>query len=182
MNATPTGGGLVHYAFEATPLGTLAVAATARGVCRVALADDRETALAELRSRYADLTEGAPGDFSDWVGRVAGLARDPVVQADVPLDLAATGATAFRLRVWRLLRAIPAGQTLGYAAVAARLGLVGGSRAVAGACAANPVALVIPCHRVVCGDGSISGYRWGRWRKAELLRLEAALTRATPRL
>ena len=172
------GGEAIGYTTTATSLGLLLVAATGRGVCCVALGDSPGELLEELRARLpaADLapaTPGRAGDFGEWVAAIAAAAERPGVLPRVPLDLR---ATAFRARVWERLRAIRAGETASYSGVARELGLPGGARAVAGACAANPVALVIPCHRVVGGDGSLAGYRWGVARKAELLRREAALT------
>jgi AraC family transcriptional regulator of adaptative response/methylated-DNA-[protein]-cysteine methyltransferase len=95
----------------------------------------------------------------------------PEIGLDLPLDVR---GTAFQQRVWQALREIPAGSTVSYAELAARIGLPSGARAIAGACAANPVAVAIPCHRVVRNDGSISGYRWGVERKQALLVREGA--------
>lgn len=169
----------IRFTCTPTSLGDLLVAATTRGVCHVALGDAPGALTAELRARSpaADLApaDAEPaGDFGEWVAAVAALAERPGTFMRLPLDLR---GTAFQSRVWERLRAIPAGETASYSGLARELGLPGGARAVAGACAANPVALVIPCHRVVRGDGTLSGYRWGVGRKAELLRREAPLTR-----
>jgi AraC family transcriptional regulator of adaptative response/methylated-DNA-[protein]-cysteine methyltransferase len=98
-----------------------------------------------------------------------GFVESPGIGLDLPLDVR---GTAFQQRVWQALRAIPSGSTVSYAELAQRVGIVAGARAVAGACAANPVAVAIPCHRVVRQDGSLSGYRWGIERKAALLKRE----------
>jgi AraC family transcriptional regulator of adaptative response/methylated-DNA-[protein]-cysteine methyltransferase len=124
-----------------------------------------------LQDRFpkADLS-GAEPDFERTVAQVVGFVEAPRIGLDLPLDLR---GTVFQQRVWQALRQVPAGQTVGYAELAARLGMPQGARAVAGACAANPVAVAIPCHRVVRNDGSISGYRWGVERKRALLDREA---------
>ncbi len=160
----------IGFAIARTRLGLLLVAATARGVCQVAFGDTREELLAALRGEYplATLVEngGRAREWSEAVRRFAGgLAAD----ARAPVDIR---ATAFQRRVWDYLMTIPRGETRAYAEVAAALGQPSAARAVARACAANPVALVIPCHRVVRGDGSLAGYRWGVERKKELLEAE----------
>jgi AraC family transcriptional regulator of adaptative response/methylated-DNA-[protein]-cysteine methyltransferase len=105
------------------------------------------------------------------VAQVVGFVEAPGIGLELPLDVR---GTAFQQRVWQALRQVPAGQTVSYAELAERVGLVAGARAVAGACAANPVAVAIPCHRVVRNDGSISGYRWGVERKQALLEREGS--------
>ncbi|MDF1505867.1 bifunctional DNA-binding transcriptional regulator/O6-methylguanine-DNA methyltransferase Ada [Roseisolibacter sp. H3M3-2] len=162
----------VDYAVVPTRLGALLVAATARGVCAVALGDD-EPALARWLQDELPAAELARGDEVDGYARavaawVDGDADDAALHA-LPLDLAGTD---FQQRVWRALRAIPYGATRTYAELAAALGDPRAARAVAGACAANRVALVVPCHRVVRGDGAPGGYRWGAERKARLLDAE----------
>ncbi len=169
----------VAYAIEPTRLGLLLVAATARGVCAVALGDD-DAALAEwLRGELpaAALTRDTDDPPAQGAPEVAAYARaiawwvdgdtsgDATLQA-LPVDLA---GTEFQQRVWRALRAIPYGATRTYAALAREIGAPRAVRAVASACAANRVALVLPCHRVVRGDGATGGYRWGAERKAALL-------------
>jgi AraC family transcriptional regulator of adaptative response/methylated-DNA-[protein]-cysteine methyltransferase len=109
---------------------------------------------------------GAEADFEATVARVIGLVEAPRIGLDLPLDVR---GTAFQQRVWDALRQIPVGATVSYAELAARIGLPTGARAIAGACAANPVAVAIPCHRVVRTDGALSGYRWGVERKRALL-------------
>jgi AraC family transcriptional regulator of adaptative response/methylated-DNA-[protein]-cysteine methyltransferase len=166
----------IRYATVAVPLGRLLVAATRRGVCAVTLGEDDDDELVrELRREFpAASVERADGELRDLVSAVAGmvsLSAGARTRPDVPLDLR---ATAFQRRVWDALRRIPAGETWSYARVAAEIGAPGAARAVARACASNRVALVIPCHRVIRSDGSLSGYRWGEERKRTLLEMEAA--------
>jgi AraC family transcriptional regulator of adaptative response/methylated-DNA-[protein]-cysteine methyltransferase len=126
------------------------------------------------RFPHAALSGGDAG-FERWVAAVVGLVEQPALGLDLPLDIR---GTAFQLRVWEALRAIPPGETVSYAQVARRIGRPGASRAVAAACASNPVAVAIPCHRVVRTDGSLSGYRWGVQRKAALLERERCARRS----
>ena len=118
---------------------------------------------------HANLVGGDEA-FEGLVARAVALVEEPARGHDLPLDVR---GTAFQQRVWEALRGIPAGSTESYAAVAARIGVPGAARAVARACAANPVAVAIPCHRVVRRDGGLAGYRWGVERKAALLEREA---------
>lgn len=159
----------ITYACVASPLGSLLVAATAKGLCAVRLGEEADM-VAELAAEFPraelvqDLTVVQPyveGVLATLVG------RDPT--ADLPLDVR---GTAFQQRVWEALRAIPYGQVRSYREVADMIGEPTAVRAVARACATNPVALVIPCHRVVRANGELSGYRWGVERKQELLYLE----------
>lgn len=168
----------VGYHIGDSPLGRLLIAATSRGLCGLMWGDgDRELleALAGLLRRRT-LRRGLenPQRWFEPVNRF--LAGDPV-DLSFPLD---PGGTPFQQSVWRRLQEIPLGQTLTYASLAKALGSPGGSRAVAGACAANPVALVIPCHRVIRGDGGLGGYRWGLQRKRRLLSLEASMAEDGP--
>jgi len=152
-------------------LGQLLVAATARGVCAIALGDNADELRRELAGRFsrARLSQGDPG-FERTVAQVTALVEAPASAAKLPLDIQ---GSAFQQRVWRALCAIPAGQTISYAELARRIGAPRAVRAVASACAANVLAVAIPCHRVVRSDGSISGYRWGVARKRKLLAREA---------
>ncbi|MCB1884485.1 MAG: bifunctional DNA-binding transcriptional regulator/O6-methylguanine-DNA methyltransferase Ada [Geminicoccaceae bacterium] len=161
----------IRYAIAACSLGHILVAATETGVCAIRFGDDREGLEAELRARFpnADLAPGDAG-FARTVAAVTGFVERPEAPLDLPLDVR---GTAFQRRVWEALRRIPPGATASYADVAAVIGAPKAVRAVAGACAANPVALAIPCHRVVRGDGALSGYRWGVARKRALLEREA---------
>ena len=159
-------GTAVHFTTAPTELGTLLVAATERGVCAVTRHDAPGDAEADLRADFpgADLTrddQALAEAVHAILDHVGGAPRP-----DLPLDLR---ATAFQRRVWEALQAIPRGETRTYGDVAAAIGAPSAVRAVAGACAANPVALVTPCHRVVRTGGGISGYRWGVERKRTLL-------------
>jgi AraC family transcriptional regulator, regulatory protein of adaptative response / methylated-DNA-[protein]-cysteine methyltransferase len=156
---------------ELTGIGLLLVGATDRGLCSVALGNSREELRTRLRQEFpaAALREVEPPysrELADWIEALRGhLAGQPGRQ-DLPLDLR---ATAFRFEVWRYLRAIPKGEVRTYSQVAAAVGRPRAVRAVASACAANPVALVIPCHRVLRADGGLGGYKWGVERKERLL-------------
>lgn len=160
-------GETIRFAIAQCSLGAVLVAATERGICAILIGDQPEPLLRDLQDRFphAEL-RGAEPAFEQTVAQVIALVEAPRLGLDLPLDVR---GTAFQQRVWQLLRAIPAGSTVSYAELAARLGLAGGARAVAGACAANPVAVAVPCHRVVRGDGALSGYRWGVERKRALL-------------
>lgn len=161
----------IAYVTVATALGQLLVAATERGVCRVALADNagilEQDLLAEFPS--ARVVEDKSGKLHGWVTAILAYLEGREPDLDLPLDIR---ATAFQRRVWQELQKIPFGQTRTYAEVARRLGQPTASRAVAQACANNPAALVIPCHRVVRADGDQGGYRWGVQRKQQLLEME----------
>ena len=161
-------------------LGRVLVAGTARGLCAILLGDDDDTLLGDLRGRFprAEIVEGDPG-FASTVAAAVALVEAPARPSpDLPLDIR---GTAFQQRVWAALRAIPPGTTASYTDVAARLGQPAAVRAVAGACAANPLAVAIPCHRVVGRNGNLSGYRWGLERKRALLRQEGGEVPGTPR-
>ena len=162
-------GVLIRFSVADTSAGALLVAGTDRGVCAVTLGDDAATLEAELRREYpAAEIERADASLADWtaavVARVEG--RDA---ARVPLDLR---GTAFQRRVWDALQRIPRGSTRSYSEIARELGQPTAARAVAGACAGNRIAVVVPCHRVVREDGGLGGYRWGVERKRELLKRE----------
>ncbi len=165
-------GASIRFAIGACSLGAILVAATDKGICAILMGDDPDALARDLQDRFplAEL-RGAEPDFEQVVAKVVGLVEAPEIGLDLPLDVR---GTAFQQRVWQALREIPAGSTVSYAALAARIGLPSGARAIAGACAANPVAVAIPCHRVVRNDGSISGYRWGVERKQALLLREGA--------
>lgn len=160
----------ILYATVATPLGELLVATTARGVCRVSLGADAATLAADLAAEFP-----AAHLHRDDVALARSLTTilryvegaEPSIE--LPLDIR---ATAFQRRVWRELQRIPFGTTRSYADVARRIGQPRATRAVAHACATNPVALIVPCHRVIREDGELGGYRWGIERKRELLKRE----------
>ena len=177
LGMTPTryrAGGLntqIRFAVGECSLGSILVAASDRGVCAILMGDDPEALARDLQDRFprADLVGGDAG-FEQLVAKVVGLVEAPRVGLDLPLDVR---GTAFQQRVWQALRDIPAGATATYTEIASRIGAPRSVRAVAGACAANALAVAIPCHRVVRNDGSLSGYRWGVERKRALLRREA---------
>lgn len=159
------------------PLGQLLVAATDRGICAVRLGADAAALVADVRAEFhsATVVRDAAG-LAPWVDAVVSGLTDATrlaALAELPVDIR---ATAFQARVWSALRRIPAGSTVSYAELARAVGSPDGARAVARACATNPLAVVIPCHRVVRGDGDLGGYRWGLDRKDALLRLESAAT------
>ncbi|KAA0971649.1 bifunctional DNA-binding transcriptional regulator/O6-methylguanine-DNA methyltransferase Ada [Aureimonas fodinaquatilis] len=162
----------IHFAVGQCSLGSILVGRSSVGICTITLGDDPEQLVHDLERRFpnARLT-GGDEDFEKLVAQVIGFVEAPGIGLDLPLDIR---GTAFQQRVWQALQAIPAGETASYAQIAARMGLPKSTRAVAGACAANAIAVAIPCHRVVRSDGSLSGYRWGVERKRELLAREAS--------
>ena len=165
----------MSVAFGVSTLGTVLVARSDRGIAAVLIGDDRAALRDDLRRRVptASLTDGDAAT-AELAARVAFLVDAPACGAELaalPLDL---GGTAFQRAVWQALREIPAGSTASYAEIAGRLGRPTSARAVAQACAANPVAILVPCHRVVGRDGRLTGYRWGVERKRTLLARESA--------
>ena len=170
------GAGLViRYTTAPTPLGRMLVAATPIGVCSIAFGRDHAELVADLRKRFnqAELVpaKGNTGWLADAVAFVASQTGEHPLAATFPLDVR---ATAFQQRVWKALQQIPRGQTSTYSAVARSLGRPTAARAVGAAIGSNPLAVVIPCHRVIGKDGSLTGYRWGLERKRKLLAAEAA--------
>jgi AraC family transcriptional regulator of adaptative response/methylated-DNA-[protein]-cysteine methyltransferase len=162
----------IHYTVVPTSLGQLLVAVTERGICSVALGDDELALLEGLRGEFAGAELVRTTDASDrLVDSVVAHVEGRAAADDLPLDVR---ATAFQWQVWRALQRIPEGATRSYQAVAAELGRPSAARAVARACASNRIAVLIPCHRVVRGDGGLGGYRWGMTRKAALLAREGA--------
>ncbi|MEA2704239.1 MAG: AraC family transcriptional regulator [Actinomycetota bacterium] len=166
----------VAYATFPSPIGEVIVAATERGLCAIRIGDDPAVLAADLTTEYAGATVVEDPLFvADLARRVADLAAGTAsgsaaaAAADLPLDIR---GTAFQVSVWEHLRTIPVGTTETYAEVADAIGRPTAVRAVANACGANPVAVAIPCHRVVRSDGTLGGYRWGIERKAALLAAE----------
>lgn len=161
----------VRFAIGECSLGTILVASSARGVCAILLGDDPDGLARELQDKFprANLIGGDPA-FERIVAKVIGFVEAPRLGLDLPLDVR---GTAFQQRVWQALTKIPAGSTASYAEVAKQIGAPRAMRAVAQACAANAIAVAIPCHRVVKSDGALSGYRWGVARKQALLDREA---------
>lgn len=161
----------IRYCTGLSPLGTLLVARTERGICAVALGDSPEALIADLRRSFHAATLVEDSSLTPQIAAIVSAVREnPSALLDLPLDLR---ATAFQMRVWEALRRIPSGQTRTYAEVAHEIGQPSAVRAVARACASNPAALLVPCHRVIGRDGKLTGYRWGLRRKEQLLTLEA---------
>ncbi len=161
----------IRFAIGQCSLGAILVAGSQRGICAILIGDDPELLIQDLQDRFpkANLI-GGDSDFEAWMAQVVGFVESPAIGLDLPLDIR---GTAFQQRVWQALREIPAGTTASYSDIAERIGAPKAVRAVAGACAANALAVAIPCHRVVRNDGALSGYRWGVERKRALLEKEA---------
>lgn len=160
----------IRFALGQCSLGAILVAASERGICAITLGDDPQQLVEALQDQFrqADLVGGDEA-FEHQVAEVVGLVEQPRLGVELPLDIR---GTAFQQRVWQELQAIPPGETASYTDIARRIGSPRSVRAVAGACAANTLAVAIPCHRVVRSDGSLSGYRWGIERKRALLERE----------
>jgi len=165
----------IEYSIVDSPLGRLLVAGTNRGICALYMGNSNSHLLTELRREYpaAEIQEDR-SRLKPAVSRVLEHMRGAHPDLNLPLDLQ---ATAFQLKVWKKLQAIPYGSTKTYSEVARSLGRPSASRAVARACATNPVSIIIPCHRVIRGDGNLAGYRWGLPRKKQLLETEKSRTR-----
>jgi len=161
----------IRYTIANSPLGRLLVGATERGISAIYLGKDDAPLEAELREEYprAEIHRDRNG-MQEWVGQILEHLRGHQPNLDLPTDVQ---ATAFQRRVWQELRKIPYGTTRTYSQVARAIGQPSAIRAVARACATNPVSVVVPCHRVVREDGNLAGYRWGVERKRELLEHEA---------
>jgi len=165
-------GEAIRFAVGECSLGSILVASSEMGVCAISLGDDPDQLVREMQDRFpqAELI-GGDKRFERMVAQVIGFVEAPKIGLDLPLDVR---GTAFQRRVWHALRQIPAGATSSYTAIAKRIGSPKAVRAVAGACAANTLAVAIPCHRVLRQDGRLSGYRWGVERKRALLGKERA--------
>ena len=161
----------IRFAVGETALGAILVASSWKGVAAILLGDDPDELVRNLQDRFpkAHLI-GADRKYEALVARVVGFVEMPEIGLDLPLDVR---GTAFQQRVWQALQEIPVGETVSYAEIARRIGSPKSVRAVAGACAANALAVAIPCHRVVRNDGSLAGYAWGVERKRALLGREA---------
>jgi AraC family transcriptional regulator, regulatory protein of adaptative response / methylated-DNA-[protein]-cysteine methyltransferase len=161
----------IRFAIGECSLGSILVAKSELGVCAILLGDDPDNLVRELQDRFPRATLiGGDAEFEQLVSRVVGFIEAPRLGLNLPLDVR---GTAFQQRVWQALTEIPAGSTASYTEIATRIGAPKSVRAVAQACAANPLAVAIPCHRVVRTDGGLSGYRWGVERKRVLLQREA---------
>ncbi len=163
-------GELLRYSIAPCPLGHLLLASSAKGICALLFGDDPAALRTELQQRFAAAElQADDAGLGDSLRQVLAQISEPQRAAQLPLDIR---GTAFQQQVWRALQQIPVGQTRNYAELAAQLG--SHPRAVARACASNPLGLLVPCHRVIASNGSLSGYRWGLARKAALLRQEAS--------
>jgi AraC family transcriptional regulator, regulatory protein of adaptative response / methylated-DNA-[protein]-cysteine methyltransferase len=163
----------IHFALAECSLGSILVATSDKGVCAISIGSDPEVLLQELQDRFprSNLI-GGDEEFEALVAKVVGFIEAPRLGLELPLDVQ---GTAFQQRVWQALREIPYGETATYSDIASKIGMPKAVRAVASACAANTLAVAIPCHRVIRQDGSLSGYRWGIERKKALLKNEAAV-------
>jgi len=161
----------IQFAIGECSLGAILVARTTRGLCAIFLGEEPEQLIRDLEQQFPRATLSAPNDeFNAWVAQVIGWVDHPTIPLALPLDIR---GTAFQQQVWQALQAIPLGTTLSYSELAARLGMPKASRAIASACAANTLAIAIPCHRIIRKGGDLSGYRWGVARKQALLDREA---------
>jgi AraC family transcriptional regulator of adaptative response/methylated-DNA-[protein]-cysteine methyltransferase len=165
----------ICFAVGECSLGSILVAQSQRGICAILLGSDPDKLVHELQDSFPNaVLNGGDSGFEELVATVVGFIEAPRIGLSLPLDIR---GTAFQQRVWQALRAIPPGKTKSYTDVAQYIGASGSARAVAGACAANKLAVAIPCHRVVRNDGGLAGYRWGVERKRALIENES---RATP--
>ena len=162
----------IKFAIGQSSLGAILVASSAKGVVAILIDDDPNKLARDLQDRFPKARlVGGDQDYEKLVAQVVGLVEAPAIGLNLPLDVR---GTAFQQRVWQALQEIPVGKTTSYSDIAAQIGLPNAVRAVAGACAANNIAVAIPCHRVVRSDGSLSGYAWGVERKRRLLDAEAS--------
>jgi AraC family transcriptional regulator, regulatory protein of adaptative response / methylated-DNA-[protein]-cysteine methyltransferase len=162
----------IRFAVGESSLGAILVASSTKGVASILMGDDPDALVRDLQDRFPKARlVGGDKDYETLVARVVGWVEAPNLGLDLPLDVR---GTVFQRRVWRALQDIPPGQTVSYAEIAGRIGAPKAIRAVAGACARNPIALAIPCHRVVRNDGALSGYAWGVERKRVLIDREVA--------
>ncbi len=161
----------IHFAVGECSLGSLLVAKSDRGICAIFLGDEPDALTQNLQDRFPQANPiGGDAEFEELVSKVVSFVEAPALGLDWPLDVR---GTAFQQRVWQALQKIPHGSTASYTDIAKSIGSPKSVRAVAQACGANPLAVAIPCHRVVRHDGALSGYRWGVERKRTLLEREA---------
>jgi len=167
-----------HIVFAVTPcgMGALLVAQSPKGICAIFLGDDPQVLQHQLLEQFPH-ARAADADFDRCVTQVVALVDHPERGLNLPLDLQ---GTTFQQRVWHALRNIAPGDTVSYSELAQRVGAPGSARAVARACAANRIAVAIPCHRVVRRDGNLGGYRWGIARKQQLLKREQSAAQSSP--
>lgn len=163
----------VHYVIGRSVLGSVLVAQSAKGICGIMIGDRANALLHDLKARFPNASISAGDDaLQKKAAEVIRFIENPRTTFDIELDIRGND---FQKRVWTVLRQIPVGKTISYGEIAKKLNTPGAARAVGRACAANALAVVIPCHRVVNSDGSISGYRWGVSRKRQLLAAEGAI-------
>jgi len=163
-------GACIRFAVGLCALGTILVAQSQKGICAIFMGDDPQALRHDLQDQFPQASlVGEDADFEQRVDQVIGFVENPAIGLKLPLDIQ---GTAFQGRVWQALRNIPPGITVSYADLAERIGAPASVRAVARACAANPLAVAIPCHRVVRRNGDLAGYRWGIERKKQLLERE----------
>jgi AraC family transcriptional regulator of adaptative response/methylated-DNA-[protein]-cysteine methyltransferase len=163
-------GQMIYYSVMKCPLGLLLLAATLKGICAVRVGDAKIKLIDDLKDEFRDATiKEADSELSNWSQRLMDYLSGSTPWPKLPYDVK---ATAFQRKVWDHLRAIPEGQTAYYSEIATVIGQPKAVRAVARACATNPAAIVIPCHRVVPKSGGVGGYRWGFERKKKLLKME----------
>ena len=164
----------IKFAVGQTTLGAILVASSTKGVASILLGDDPDELVRDLQDRFPKARLiGMDREYEALIARVCGFVESPGIGLDLPLDVR---GTAFQRRVWQALQEIPVGERVSYAQIARRIGAPSAARAVAGSCAANTIAVAIPCHRVVRNDGALSGYAWGVDRKRSLLDREAPRT------
>lgn len=159
----------IRYGITESSLGAVLVAAEEHGICDIVLGDSAEELVTAYKIEHPDAFPGDDGELAEWLKAVIRGIEHP---HDFPALPLVTHGTDFQEKIWQALQNIPCGETRSYAEVGAVLGLKDGARAIAGACAANRLAIAIPCHRVVRSDGGLSGYRWGVERKARVLERE----------
>jgi len=161
----------IKFAVGQTSLGAILIASSTKGIASILLGDDPDALVRNVQDRFPKACLiGADREYETLISRVVGFVENPSIGLDLPLDVR---GTVFQQRVWQALQEIPVGETMSYSEIARRIGLPNSVRAVAGACAANHLAVAIPCHRVVRNDGALSGYAWGVERKQALLDREA---------
>ena len=165
----------IRFAVGESTLGSILVAQSERGICAILLGDEPDQLVRDLQDRFPRaILIGGDDSYEQLVAQVVGFIETPAIGLDLPLDIR---GTAFQHRVWQALRSLPVGSTASYTAIAKSIGMPKSVRAVAQACAANALAVAIPCHRVVRTNGNLSGYRWGVERKRVLLEREAEAKR-----
>lgn len=162
----------IEYVFAQSSVGKLLVAQSAKGLCAILIGSTQAPLIAELKNRFPESsTNKGSAKLRSAAVKIASLIDHPKRKLDLPLDIRGTD---FQRRVWSALQKIPAGKTASYAEIAKQINAPRAVRAVAGACAANALSVIIPCHRVVRSDGALSGYYWGVERKKKLLEIEGA--------